>query len=361
MSHKKTCKVSTKSLLMVLLVFIVSACTSKQDENNGKYTKLVKTATVQELSFIRQKHFPGIIEEAEEVNLAFRVAGPIQKIHVKEGDYVKKGQLIAEMDKRDYEVQKKAIESQVIQLRGEYDRIKELHQLKNVADNDYEKMKAGKEMAESKLKNAIDQLNDTRLYAPFEGYITNVNFEDGELVNHGTPIAKLIDVQLFKVTINVPASMYLLKDKIIKIECTQENIPDQTFPLTLSGKNIKANNNGLYKFYLSHKPGAKSPLVPGMNVSVHISYAMQDSIHLSIPINALFEIDDKSYVWVVNDEHVNKREVVCNGIIHQGNMGIKSGLNKDEQVVVGGLNLLQENETIRVIPPVSKTNVGNRL
>jgi RND family efflux transporter MFP subunit len=182
------------------------------------------------------------------VNLAFRVAGPIQKIYVKEGDFVKKDQLIAEMDTRDYIMQKQAVEAQVTQLRGEYERIAELNKRKSVADNDFEKMKAGKKMAEAQLKHANDQLNDTKLYASFSGYITKVMFKNGELVNHGTPIASLIDVSMLKIEINVPASMYINKNQIIKIECTQDEIKNTSFPLTLFANNIKANNNGLYKF-----------------------------------------------------------------------------------------------------------------
>ena len=350
------------SPLIVLLGFLlITSCKSKNEEDVNGYEKLVKMATVEEISSVKQKHFPGIIEEAEEVNLAFRVAGPIQKIHVKEGDYVKKGQLVAEMDTRDYEVQKNAIETQVKQLQSEYDRVAELYSRKSVADNDYEKMKAGKEMAEAKLKNAIDQLNDTRLYAPFSGYITKVMFEDGELVNHGTPIATLVDVSLLKIEINVPASLFINKENITNIVCTQENIPNETFPLTLYADNIKANNNGLYKLYLYYKPTEGTKLAPGMNVSVNITTAGGDSGLMSIPASAIFEKDNNKYVWVIEDSKVHGRKVETNNLVKSGNIGIVSGLKAGEQVVVGGLNLLQENEEVKVVPAGSETNVGNLL
>ena len=352
-----------KSALFVFMLFGMAAlisCRSGNGEDTG-YKKLVKTAKVAKIPSEITKQFPAVVEEAEEVNLAFRVAGPIQKIYVKEGEYVKKGQLVAEMDSRDYEVQKKAVEAQVTQLQSEYKRVKELKERKSVSDNDFEKMKAGKEMAEAKLKNAIDQLKDTKLYAPFSGYITRVMFENGELVNHGTPIVSVIDVSQLKVEINVPSSLYIDKDNISKIECVQADIPDKTFPLFLYANNIKANNNGLYKFYLYYKPAPGSKLAPGMNVSVHVHITHPGPELLKIPAKALFEKEGKSYVWVVKDSKVKLRKITTNNSIQNGSIVIVNGLKEGEEVVTGGLNLLSEDEKVKVIAPASKSNIGNIL
>ncbi len=349
-------------LLTIIFCFIVlTACSINNENNADGYLKLVKTAKAIEVSTIVQKQFPAILEETEEVNLAFRVAGPIHKIYVNEGQFVKKGELIAEIDKRDYEVQKRAIEAQVTQIQSEYSRVEELKKRKSVSDNDYEKMKAGKEMAEAKLKNAMDQLNDTKLYAPFSGYITKRLFDAGEVVNHGTPIVSLIDVSLLKAEIFVPASMYIKIDAITNIECTQDNLPNATFPMTLYANNIKANNNGLYKLYLYHKPQTKSKLAPGMNVSVNINYVAHNNPILSLPINAVFEKDENSFVWLVNNNMVSSRQIKTNSLISKGNIGIIEGLNKGDEVVIGGLNLLSEGDTIRIVKAQSKTNIGNLL
>ena len=131
-------------------------------------------------------------------------------------------------------------------------------------------MKAGKDMVEARLKNANDQLQDTRLLAPFDGYITKVYFEEGELVNHGMPIAKMVDLSALQVKIDVPAGVCLNRESIGHIECTQEQVEGKSFPMTLFSQNMKANNNGLYRLYLSIQNGTHSGLLPGMSVSVHL-------------------------------------------------------------------------------------------
>ncbi|MCI1640481.1 MAG: efflux RND transporter periplasmic adaptor subunit, partial [Bacteroidales bacterium] len=269
-------KFITAPKLLNLLIYVVvgvvflNSCHSNNLDSEDNYVKLVKTRHAETVSSFKKKTFPGILKEDKKMNLSFRVSGPILKYYVEEGDYVKKGQLIVEMDPRDYEVQKQAAQTQVKQLQAEYQRIKELNDRQSVADNDYEKMKAGKELAETKLKNADDQLSDTRVYAPYSGYITKVDFDAGELVGKGTPVASIIAVNLLKVEINVPASLYINKKQITKIECTQEDIPDKVFPLNLYSDGKKADNSGLYTLYLSYTPTSDSKLMPGMNVSVDV-------------------------------------------------------------------------------------------
>ncbi len=112
--------------------------------------------------------------------------------------------------------------------------------------------------------------------------------------------------------------------------------------------------------YSIHHP-KKSKLAPGMNISVSISYEARANDILSIPLNAVFEEDDKSYVWIVNDSVVSKQLVETCNIVHKGNVGITAGLKKNQEVVVGGLNLLKENESVKVIPQMSDTNIGNLL
>lgn len=352
--------ISNRLLAALVGMLAITAC-SFNPEKTDDYEKLVKTATVEKISSEVTKQFPAIIEEAEEVNLAFRVAGPIEKIFIAEGQFVKKGELVAKMDDRDYLVQKQAVEAQVNQLQSEYKRVKELRERESVAENDYEKMKAGKEMAEAKLKNALDQLQDTKIYAPFSGYITKVMFDQGELVNHGTPIATMIDMSQLKAEINVPASFYINKKHITKIECTHNDMPGDRFTLNLYANNVKANNNGLYKFYLYHSPDKDSKLAPGMNVQVHVT-CEKDSLTLyRIPTSALFEKDNQTFVWVVNRGIVVSRKVETDHLVKNGFIGILNGLNEGEQVVMGGLNLLDEGEKVKVVPPASKTNVGNIL
>jgi RND family efflux transporter MFP subunit len=348
-------------VFLVASLFLFSACNNHNSQNKAQ-VKLVKTSSVYTAKNTVVKTYPSSLQEVEEAQIGFRVAGPIDKILVKEGQFVNKGQTIAQMDPRDYEIQKNAIEAQVVQVQSEYARIAELKSRNSVAENDYEKMKAGKEMAEAKLKNAKDQLSDTRLKAPFSGYITKIHFDEGELVNQGTAIVSMVDVSLYEAEIRIPASIFINKDKISETYFTQENIPGKHFPLEIKSYNIKANNNGLYKLYFQHQPEKESLLSPGMNIMVHLKYDKSDKDIVVAPINSIFEKDNQHFVWTVSkDSTVHAKRVILNQHIEEGMIGIEKGLSANEQIVIGGLHLLEENEKVKINPTVSKTNIGELL
>ena len=75
----------------------------------------------------------------------------------------------------------------------------------------------------------------------------------------------------------------------------------------------------------------------------------------------MFEKDGSSYVWVVKNNVVKARNIETNNLISNGNIGVTLGLEAGEQVVTGGLNLLSDDETVRVVNPQSETNIGNLL
>ena len=101
-----------------------------------------------------------------------------------------------------------------------------------------------------------------------------------------------------------------------------------------------------------------------MNVNVRIYIAATDSLRTSftLPLHALIQSQEETYVWVMNtDSTVSKRKVNCNGIDEKGRAVITAGLKGNEQIIKAGVNALQENEKVRVIHTDSKTNVGGLI
>ena len=132
--------------------------------------------------------YPGRVKAADEVNLSFKVSGRIQRICVKEGEYVRAGQLVAIMDPTDYEVQLRATEAEHAQITAEADRVIKLHEEGATTDNNYDRAVYGKRQIDAKLKNHKDQLAYTRLTAPTSGYIQSKLFTGGEVVSAGMPV-----------------------------------------------------------------------------------------------------------------------------------------------------------------------------
>ena len=131
-------------------------------------------------------NFSGVVTENSTVSLSFRTPGQIRSILVKEGSHVKRGQLVATLDTKDYQLQVDAAQTQYNQMKNEVERLRQLHEGKSLAGNDYEKAVSGLEQLRIQLQNAKNQLSYTSLRAPVDGTIQKVNFEPSEMVNAGT-------------------------------------------------------------------------------------------------------------------------------------------------------------------------------
>lgn len=347
----------------VMLVFGAVASCAPHEKHQPEIIQKVKVANPVKDSEIASREFSGMIREAAEVNLAFRVAGPLEAIYVKEGDYVRQGQLIARIDPRDYEIQAGVYRAQYQQVKAEYDRLAELNSRKSVADNDYEKAVASEKMLRMKLQNAEDQLNDTRLTAPFSGYIQSVKYSPGEMVNTGMSVTTLLDVKSLLVEVDLPMSVFVRKADFTGFSCSQPKVSDSVYSLQLAGYQMKANNSQLYRATLRLDPKLNPGFAPGMNVNVLIDYRSGDNNPLSVPISAVFNEDGKTYIWKfhTSSSTVQKQPVITNGLSGNGMVRIVDGLNVEDEIVVAGVQSLRDGQKVERMKPASETNVGGLL
>ncbi|HJC97344.1 MAG TPA: efflux RND transporter periplasmic adaptor subunit [Candidatus Phocaeicola merdavium] len=305
------------------------------------------------------KSFSGIVKEAREISLGFKTAGQIERIHVKEGDPVREGQLIAELDDADYRLGVEALQAQADQLEDEVGRMKLLYEAKSVSENDYEKAVAGLRQLKAQLQLNQNKLDYTKLYAPLSGYIQSVNFEPAEMVDAGTPLVTLLDINRLEVELDIPVEVYQRKDRITGIEYTNGT----SVPMKLKSLTPKADGTQLYRMCLAFEGKAPQKLTAGMNASITLRMASegQDGT-FTLPMHAVFKENGNTYVWTIGkDSLARKVQVALQGMDGNGQAVISSGLKGDEQVVRAGVNALQENEKVSITPQPAKTNVGGLL
>ncbi len=119
-------------LRLVLPVLVLSGCGKTESGTNE--APLVKVASVKEYVAEDTLSYPGKIVSGSDVNVAFSISGPIKKVLVEEGQFVKKGEVIAEMAPRDYEIQFSATKAEYEQVKAEAERVIELHKRNSVAN-----------------------------------------------------------------------------------------------------------------------------------------------------------------------------------------------------------------------------------
>lgn len=343
------------------IIACMSACRSS--ESGEKTTLMVKAEAVKPYRNELRITYPGRIKAAAEVDLSFRVAGPILRIPAGVGSFVRKGEVIAEIDPRDYELQFRATEAEYKQVKSEAGRVMELYNRKSVPVNDYDKAVSGLQQITAKYSAHSNALKDTRLLAPFDGYIQKKYFDANETVAAGMPVLSLINTHYFEIEIDIPSSDYVRQDLFKHFSCVADVFPDQVFPLELIDITRKANLNQLYRVRLRLKPVPGVPLAAGMSVNVTIGYDAGGSALTSVPLNAVFEENGVSSVWVYlpGEKKVTRREVNVRQIFKEGTVILDRGVESGELVVAAGVHKLKEGMKVELLKPVSKTNVGGLL
>lgn len=354
-----------KCKLVLFLIIIVSFVACGNNTNKTKVTsaKMVKCEKV--LSSNRnltQRTFPGKMTATTDVNLSFRVAGVIEKINVKEGARVSKNQLVATMDSRDYELQLNATQAEYNAIKGEVERVVALYKEQSVSENDYDKAVNGLKAITSKLNAHKNALEDTKLKAPFDGYVQKINFDKGEAVSAGMPVLSFISSSAPEVKINIPTSEYLIRDELVAASATSTLYPDMVFDLKLIGTTHKSNVNNLYETKFSIETQKGVTFTAGMNLMVTLEYKNGDvTSETAIPFAAVFEIEGKSFVWLIEDGKTVQREVVVGDIRRDGTALVKSGVKEGDMLITAGIRSLKVGQEVKPLPQPTKSNVGNLL
>ena len=309
--------------------------------------------------------FTGRTKAATEVNLAFRVAGQIERMLVKEGDYVRQGQVVAEMDNRDYQVQLTAVKAEYEQVKADAERVMALYAEGNTTASNYDKARYGLQQMEQKLANCRNQLDDTRLRSTINGYVQSLYHQAGETVGQGMPVLSLFTSGDTEVEIKVSATDYVRLQRFSSFKCRFDVTGDKTYPLSVSRVSQEANSSQLYTVRLRFADAADAKdITPGMTTLVYAEIEDGDGpSSVLVPTGAVVEEGAKTCVYVLDskDSVVRRREVKVDGVVPDGRMTVSAGLKTGEIVVSSGAHHVTDGERVEVVGRPSSSNVGGLL
>lgn len=369
MSHTTSLKESmTKFHLLFLylivgLALVLSSC--KEEHVSKKSPQYVKTTVAESVGEESMVSYPGKTKASDVVNASFKVSGTLSRVLVKEGDYVKKGQLIAEIDSHDYEVQLHATEAEHAQIKADAERIISMYNEGTATASNYDKARYGLQQINEKLAHHRDQVQYCKLYAPMSGYVQSRLHDSGENVSAGMPIVSLFSSSNIEVEIFIPGSDYNRRKEMLRAICTFDAMPENIYSMDIARMSKEANANQLYMVRLSFKPGSDiSKLTPGMTTMVYVSYIKDGSAGtVKIPSSCVLRNKDRSIVFIFDKQSsvVRPRVVTTGNLDTRGNIEVTSGLESGETVVSAGVRFLKPGQKVKEADKTSVSNVGRLL
>lgn len=347
-----------KIYLFAISVMLLATSCGHKKEVDATLIRPVKTATASSQSVIR-KDFSGIVEAVEYVKLAFRVSGQVINLPVVEGQRVKKGQLIAAIDPRDISLQYAADKAAYETAAAQVERNKRLLGRQAISVQEYEISVANYQKAKSAYELSSNNMRDTKLTAPFDGSIEKRLVENYQRVNSGEGIVQLVNTQKLRIKFTVPDDyLYLLRAKDVTFKVVFDTYPDTVFNAKLEEYlDISTAGTGIPVTITIEDPAFNRSLYdvkPGFTCKIKLASDVAPFLEeklVNIPLSAIFgeSENQRTYVWVVKDNKVSKREVTVYSPTGEANALISTGVQPGETIVIAGVHQLVEGQTVKVI------------
>jgi HlyD family secretion protein len=371
-------KKRTRILLIVIGVTVLLALVVAGNINRKPAGEPVETKKAALGRILSKVTATGELKAQAQVNLQAQVMGVVAKLHVREGDVVRCGDMLLELDRRSYEANLVLARSRYNQARQSYVRVESLYQAKLVSDESYEAAGAAFEMAQAQHDEAQDQYNKTAIRAPITGTVAQVNIKEGETViigtmnNPGTVLMVIADMARMQAVIDVDET------DIVTVEIGQpasvrvDALPDTSFEARVTKVGYMPNSSVLSSatqqattFEVEVTLDSSAPVLrPGMNVHAEIVTAELDSV-LTIPVQSAGRREVKGKetetVFIVRDGKAVLTPIRT-GRASDTDLEILEGIGPGDEVITGPYKTLSKlTDGRRVTPRIAADTTGKRV
>ena len=311
--------------------------------------KLVDTSRVNASDFVRHINIQGIIEADDPVNAVSEIAGRLTRVYIKEGDIVRKGQLVATIDVDAIQKQIDEINTSLDLARDLYDRQKRLWDQNIGSEVQYLQAKNNVERLEKSLATISLQQSKNKVYAPISGSVEMLVTKQGEVAAPGQPIAQILNTSNLKVSTDLPENYLKIVNRGQVVELNFPSI-DLITPgkVTHLGSTIDPANRTLE---VEIRPTNRHRLFkPNMLAEIKIVEFEQEKV-ISIPLEyVLQEVDGTEFIYVIQTDSEGKyrakKRYITLGEAADGMAIVEEGLQTKEPVIFKGCRNVSDGELI---------------
>ena len=354
--QKNSCILTSKKSIIILLFILplFYGCKQEKKENNPFETAdiiPVKIATAQSLALTNNISASGLVTTENQAFYSFKIGGVINQVYVEEGQFFKKGQLLASLDGTEISAGLHQADLNVEKYERDYERALNLYKDSVYTLEQLQNTKTGLDIARKQKDAVAFNARHAKIYATADGFVANKIANEGEVVGPGAPILSINETS--------KNNNYLLKVGLTDTEwasvkigqkamVTLDGFPDEKFEAVIFRKS-QAADAALGSFQIELKLDMKNskPAV-GMFGKAEIQTDKSEEF-MAIPYNSLIEADgNKAFVFLVENNKV-KRQPITIKKFDNDKVFIKDGLQKTDQVVISNSAYLNERSTIKII------------
>jgi len=351
-------------LPLTVLILLLTACGRDTPHAPPEDIRPVRAEQVGVRTAQLGMRYAGEVRARYETDLAFRVAGRVNTRKVEVGTLVKAGQVIATLDQNDYALAARAARAQLTAAeadarlaRQDLQRFTELRAQNFISQAELDRRRTTAEAAEAQVRqlraDAARQDNQqayTRLTAPHAGVVTAISFEAGQVVAAGQPMAKLARTGELEVRIDVPENALDALRAAQNLRIRLWSAPDREYAGRL--RELSPVADAASRTYSARVSVVHPDAAVKLGMTATVEVGSESAPNLSVAQTALFRINGKPQVWVVDrqTQKVAARSVQV-GELNGDRAAIVSGLAAGEWVVTAGVHKIAPGQRVRLVQP----------
>ncbi len=333
-------------MLSALSSLVLTSCGDRahQADRSGETPKEVTVATAQRVAESSREEFMGTVVARNRAGIESKIQARVERIPVTLGSVVKAGDLLAELDVREYQARVEQAEAVYQQTASDLTRFEALLAERAATQQEFDAVKARKAVAEASLSEARTYLSYARIEAPFDGSVTEKLIDVGDLAVPGRPLFTLEESGHLRFEAALPESkmgqVSVGDSAIVALTSIDTVVKGQVIELSPSADPVSRT------FTAKVAIPAMAAIRPGQFGRLQLVAAGDQTIF--IPRNALVQRGQLDLVYVVGDNQRAALRLVRIGRQFPDRLEILAGLRENERVVVEGQRDLSDGDSVRV-------------
>lgn len=292
-------------------------------------------------------NLPGNIEAWTTLSLLSKLNGTIDEILVREGQVVKKGEILARIDSDDYRIAVQRAKSAYDLARAEYERDQAIYAKGVIPTAELETNRTKMETAKADLENAELQLSRCTITAPMNGVVRKFDAKIGLQLAIGDPLAEILEIDRLKAVIGIPESEVSAVRSLDSVNISLQALENKTITgkvhfLSSSPETVAR----LFRLELAID-NASGEILPGMFIRADlIKKTVSDAI--VVPFYSVISRNNEQYVYIEKDGLVEKRNVKL-GIMEKWLVQVAEGLRAGDKLLVEGHRDVEDKQKVKVV------------
>jgi RND family efflux transporter MFP subunit len=320
------------------------------DTNIEETVKTLVTVTQPETkTFTYKISVPGVADSRQNIVVGAEAMGNVTKIHVREGNIVKKGQVIASIDSEVMYTQIAELKTRLELAEELYEKQKRLWEKKIGSEIQYLQAKNNKESLEQSIKSLQAQASKSNITAPFSGYLDEVFLREGQTINMGQPAVRIVDLDVIKLSADV-SEKYIGQFSVNdSIEVSFPSV-DKSFRVKIDniGQVVSSDNRTFsIEAEINNTDGAIKP-----NVLADVTIPVYNNPNaLTLPTSLIQQGKNSDYVYAVVEGEKGleaKKQNVKVGRSFKGITEILDGVAKDDKIILLGSRQVADGEPLKI-------------